>query len=227
MDTTRSQPSVPATTGASGRHHEPGSGLASTCPAQPPSKSRDASPWYAREARRWPHQGPGAKEPRPTRGTHTTKKSVQRASMMGAWQNHSGHTKAQHAGAHHTTSHRRTYKTQGAKDTADAAHQARRPVQESQLPKDTANRTHHARSIVNRCQGAKDTPHTTHKAPTLVNKRQVAADTKHTTHQAQAPVNKRQVAEVTAHTTHQAHKSGSSDKWPSTLHTPNTGHARQ
>ena len=134
------------------------------------------------------------------------KKSLGRASKLGAWQNHSSHTKEQHAGAHHTSHNPRTYKSQGAKDTADAAHQARRQVKESYVPKDNAHRQHHARTPVNRCQGAKDTRHTTHEARRLVNKRQVAKDT--------------------AHTTHQAHASGTRDKWPRTLHTQNTGHAR-
>ena len=42
--TTRTEPKAPASAGASGRHKEPGSRPASTCPAQPPSKSRAASP---------------------------------------------------------------------------------------------------------------------------------------------------------------------------------------
>ena len=36
---TWSEPSAPAVAEASGRHHEPGSMPASTCPAQPPSKT--------------------------------------------------------------------------------------------------------------------------------------------------------------------------------------------
>ena len=43
--TTRSEPSAPASAGASGRHNKPGSRLASACPAQPPSKAGGASPW--------------------------------------------------------------------------------------------------------------------------------------------------------------------------------------
>ena len=42
--TTRSEPSAPAWVGASGRHNEPGSRLASACPAQPSSKAGGASP---------------------------------------------------------------------------------------------------------------------------------------------------------------------------------------
>ena len=42
--TTRSEPSAPASAGASGRHNEPGSRPASTCPVQPPSKAGGASP---------------------------------------------------------------------------------------------------------------------------------------------------------------------------------------
>ena len=42
--TTRSEPSVPASAGASGMHNEPGSRPASACPAQPPSKAEGASP---------------------------------------------------------------------------------------------------------------------------------------------------------------------------------------
>ena len=42
--TTRSEPSAPASAGASGRHNEPGSRPASACPAQPPSKAGNASP---------------------------------------------------------------------------------------------------------------------------------------------------------------------------------------
>ena len=42
--TTRSAPSALASAGASGRHNEPGSRPASTCPAQPPSKAGGDSP---------------------------------------------------------------------------------------------------------------------------------------------------------------------------------------
>ena len=42
--TIRSEPSAPASAGASGRHNEPGSRPASACPAQPPRKSRGKSP---------------------------------------------------------------------------------------------------------------------------------------------------------------------------------------
>ena len=41
---TRSEPSAPASAGASDRHNEPGSRPASACPAQPPSKAGGASP---------------------------------------------------------------------------------------------------------------------------------------------------------------------------------------
>ena len=50
--TTRSEPRAPASAGASGRHKEPGSRLASTCPAQPPSKSGGASPGMGKAPRR-------------------------------------------------------------------------------------------------------------------------------------------------------------------------------
>ena len=42
--TTMSEPSAPASAGASGRHNEPGSRPASACPAQPPSEAGGASP---------------------------------------------------------------------------------------------------------------------------------------------------------------------------------------
>ena len=42
--TTRSEPSAPASAGASGRHNESGSRPASACPAQPPSKAGGTSP---------------------------------------------------------------------------------------------------------------------------------------------------------------------------------------
>ena len=42
--TTRSEPTAPASAAAMSRHKEPGSRPASTCPAQPPSKSGGASP---------------------------------------------------------------------------------------------------------------------------------------------------------------------------------------
>ena len=42
--TTRSEPSAPASAGASARHNEPGSRPASACPAQPPSRAGGASP---------------------------------------------------------------------------------------------------------------------------------------------------------------------------------------
>ena len=42
--TTRSEPTAPASAGASGRHNETGSRPASTCPAQPPCKTGGTSP---------------------------------------------------------------------------------------------------------------------------------------------------------------------------------------
>ena len=49
--TMRTKPSAPASAGASGRHKEPGSRPASTCPAQPPSKSGGKSPGGAERHR--------------------------------------------------------------------------------------------------------------------------------------------------------------------------------
>ena len=61
--TTRSEPSVPASAGASGGHNEPGSQPASACPAQPPRKAGDDSP------RGWErHHGVRRADRRTTRG---------------------------------------------------------------------------------------------------------------------------------------------------------------
>ena len=45
IGTTRSEPRAPASAGASGRHNEPGSRPASTCPAQSPTSPGSPSPW--------------------------------------------------------------------------------------------------------------------------------------------------------------------------------------
>ena len=60
--TTGSEPSAPASAGASGRHNEPGSRTASACPAQPPSKARAQAPGVGKgtTASRKPTRAPGA-----------------------------------------------------------------------------------------------------------------------------------------------------------------------
>ena len=75
--TTRSEPSVPASAGASGRHNEPDSHPASACPAQPPSKAGGPSP---RRGER--HHGVG-KADRSTESDRTGRSAAHHAGPRG------------------------------------------------------------------------------------------------------------------------------------------------
>ena len=92
--TTRSDPSAPASAGASGRHKEPGSRPASACPAQPPSKAGGTSPggWER-------HHGDG-KADRSTDSDRTKQGAAHHAGPRGTPERHAaGHNQGARTGA--------------------------------------------------------------------------------------------------------------------------------
>ena len=92
--TTRSEPSAPASVGASGRHNEPGSRPASACPKQPPSKSGGESP---RDGER--HHGVG-KADRRTESDRTGRGAAHHAGPRGTPERHAaGHNHGTQTGA--------------------------------------------------------------------------------------------------------------------------------
>ena len=108
--TTRSEPSAPASAGASGRHNEPGSRPASACPAQPPSKVGGASPWVGER-----HHGDRKADPS-TRSDRTGRGAVQ----------HSGATR------HAREAHRRPQLRHKGRCQATTATGCRTPGQRAQ-----------------------------------------------------------------------------------------------
>ena len=91
--TTRSEPSAPASAGASGRHKEPGSRPAFACPAQPPSKAGGASP---RGGER--HHGDG-KADRSTESDQTGRGAAHHAGQGGTPERHAvGHNQGTRTG---------------------------------------------------------------------------------------------------------------------------------
>ena len=92
--TMRSEPSAPASAGASSRHNEPGSQPASACPAQPPSKAGGASP---RGGER--HHGV-VKADRSTQSERTGRGAAHRAGPTGTPERHAaGHNQPKQTGA--------------------------------------------------------------------------------------------------------------------------------
>ena len=92
--TTRTKPSVPASAGASGRHHDPGSQPASTCPAQPPNKSGGES---SRVGKR--HQGV-EKANQSTESDRTRQGAAHHAGPQGRPERHAaGHNQGTRTGA--------------------------------------------------------------------------------------------------------------------------------
>ena len=92
--TTRSEPSAPASAGASCRHKEPGSEPASACPAQPPSRAEGARP---RGGER--HHGNG-KADRSTESDRTGRDAAHHAGPRGTPERHAaGHNQGTRTGA--------------------------------------------------------------------------------------------------------------------------------
>ena len=94
--TTRGAPRAPASAGASGRHHEPGSRPASMCPTQPPSKFGGKSP---RGAER--HQGvrkaDQSTERKEKEGRRTKHQTTRTAAKTRRKQNRRGRGKGRHS----------------------------------------------------------------------------------------------------------------------------------
>ena len=91
---TRSEPRAPASTGASGRHQELGSRPASTCPAQPPSKSGGDSPRVGER-----HYGVG-KANRSTESDRTGRGAAHQRRPRGTPERHAaGHNQGTRTGA--------------------------------------------------------------------------------------------------------------------------------
>ena len=136
--TTRSEPSVPASAGASGRHHEPGSRPASACPAQPPSKAGGPSP-------RAGHHGVG-KADRSTESNRTERGMAHHAGPRGTPERHAaGQNQGTQTGA-------KPQRPPGAANP-ESAHNAHQTTAQEQLPMNTSRRLDgrvHARRVPRR-----------------------------------------------------------------------------
>ena len=140
--TTRSQPSAPASAGASRRHNEPGSRQASACPAQPPSKSGGERP---RGGKR--HHG-FRKVDRSTESDWTGRGAAQNAGPRGTPERHAaGHNQATGTGA-------KQQRPPGAANP-DCAHHihtttAREAVPSNTQPRGAPSKTHPRRPRIPR-----------------------------------------------------------------------------
>ena len=125
--TTRSEPSAPASAGASGRHNEPGSRPASACPAQSPSKAGGASP---RGGER--HHGVG-KADRSTESDRTGRGAAHHAGPRGTPERHAaGHNQGTRTGA-------KQRRPPGVADP-ESAHKTQRTTAPGQVPSNTGRR---------------------------------------------------------------------------------------
>ena len=127
--TTRSEPSAPASAGASGRHKKPGSRPASACPAQPPGKAGGASP---RGEER--HHGDG--EAGQSTGSDRTRRGVaHHAGPRGTPERHAaGHNQGTRTGA-------KQRRPPGAADPG-SAHNTQQTTAHKQVP-GNSQPTHH------------------------------------------------------------------------------------
>ena len=125
--TTRSEPSAPASVGASGRHIEPGSRPASACPAQPPSKAGSASP---RDGER--NHGVG-KDDWSTESDRTGRGAAHHAGPRGTPERHAaGHNQGTWTGA-------KQRRPPGAANP-ESAHNTQRATARGQVPSKTSRR---------------------------------------------------------------------------------------
>ena len=125
--TTRSEPSVPASAGASGRHDELGSRPASVCPAQPPSKAWGPSPRGGET-----HHGVG-KADRSTESDRTGRGAAHHAGPRGTPERHAaGQNQGTQTGA----------KPQWPPGAAnpESAHNTQRTTAQEQVPRNTSRR---------------------------------------------------------------------------------------
>ena len=125
--TTRSEPSAPASAGASGRHNEPGSRPASGCPAQPTSKAGGASP---RGGER--HHGVG-KAYQSTESDRTGRGAAHHAGPQGTPERHAAcQNKSTRTGT-------RQQRPPGAANP-ESAHNTQRTTAQEQVPSNTSRR---------------------------------------------------------------------------------------
>ena len=125
--TTRSEPSAPASAGASGRHNEPGSWPASACPAQPPSKAGGASP------RGGERQHGAGKADRSTESDRTARGAAPHAGPQGTPERHAaGHNQGTWTGA-------KQQRLPGAANP-ESAHNTQPTTARGQVPSNTSRR---------------------------------------------------------------------------------------
>ena len=125
--TTRSEPNAPTSAGASGRHNEPGSRSASTCPAQPPSKAGGAGP---RGGER--HHGVKTAD-WSTESDRTGRGAAHHAGPRGTPERHAaGHNQGTRTGA-------RQQRPPGAANP-ESAHNAQRTTAQEQVQSNTSRR---------------------------------------------------------------------------------------
>ena len=211
--TTRSEPSAPASAGASGRHNEPGSRPASACPAQPPSEAGGASP---RGGER--HHGVG-KADGSTESDRTARGAAHHTGPRGTPERHAaGHNQGTRTGA-------KQQRPPGAANP-ESAHNTQRTTAQEQVPSNTSRRPDgrvRARRVPSPCRlrtaavrmdecapggypapaGYEQPPSAwTSERPTATPRtRNTARATQSTAHRASTPVNKSQAAEDTVHAT--------------------------
>ena len=127
MGTARSEPSAPASAGASGRHNEPGPRPASACPAQPPSKAGGAS-LQGRER----HHSVG-KADQSTESNRTRRGAAHHAGPRGTPERHAaGHNQGTRTGA-------KQQRPPGAANP-ESAHNTQRTTAREQVPSNTSRR---------------------------------------------------------------------------------------
>ena len=125
--TTRSEPSVPASAGASGRHNEPSFRPASACPAQPPSKAGGASSWGGER-----HHGIG-KADRSTESYRTGRGTAHQAGPRGTPERHAaGHNQGTRTGA-------KQQRPPGAANQ-ESSHNNHQTTAQEQVPSNTSRR---------------------------------------------------------------------------------------
>ena len=231
--TTRSEPSVPASAGASGRHNEPGSRPPSACPAQPPSKAGGPSP---RGVER--HHGVG-KADRSTESDRTGRGAAHHAGPRGTPERHAaGHNQGTRTGA-------KPQRPPGAANP-ESAHNTHRTTAQKQVPSDTSRRPdgrvrarrvpspYRLRTAAVRMEecapggypgptGYEQPPSrwTSERPAATPRPRNTTRATQSTAHRASTPVYKSQAAQDTVHATQptkRAHRRTGA-KWPRTPHT--------
>ena len=211
--TTQSEPSVPASAGASGSHNETGSRPASACPAQPPSKAGGASPWGGKR-----HHGVG-KADRSTESDRTGRGAAHHAGPRGTPERHTPATTKAH-GQVPSNNGRRVPQTRRARTTRnEPRHEKRCQATPAAVRMDECTPGGYPApagyeqppSGWTECAPRSDAPHTQHRTrnpqhntlsehtgeqePSGPGHRRRKA-----THRAGTPVNRSQVVQDTAHT---------------------------